>query len=482
MKNNSQRLIFAVLIIAAAHFFCADIAAQESYPLMCRGVKGAEIGFETGSRMSFKFKKGTAKADSGADPASSGLAPGECSWSDRGMRDSEPDIFFHKVEDGMSLSDAEYKWTSELDNPDNYWVFDIAKNGDGQFTVLAARRARRIANLPQNPRPTATPRPDEAEMPDSNNSKKGSRRRPSQATEKKDPAAIEAIVTPCGPNNLQHVKGPTCAGSNWTYSSCEWGYEDLDGNSANGCETPSPLAAGRLDALDFWMRADRGLRTSGPWDKDQGWEGLVGKSRRTLEPNFNGSGRPSVYFNVVFDGVMEQRGDFLVHATYTIFAVIARAGDKRWNYFLSLDPDYNETNRLKLGFRDETTFTFAQGSSIVEARVPESKDRTQYFNVVARLDETSGHQLYLNGVLVGANSNKELIGKEDKTKITELLIGGARGADPYGGDFAAGDVGRFHQFDGYIAEIIIFSVALTDGQRTLVENYLEKKWNPTSKS
>ncbi len=130
----------------------------------------------------------------------------------------------------------------------------------------------------------------------------------------------------------------------------------------------------------------------------------------------------------------------------------------------------------------ETTFTFAQGSSIVEARVPESKDRTQYFNVVARLDETSGHQLYLNGVLVGANSNKELIGKEDKTKITELLIGGARGADPYGGDFAAGDVGRFHQFDGYIAEIIIFSVALTDGQRTLVENYLEKKWNPTSKS
>src|SRR6266542_5232063 len=168
MKNDSlHHLIFAVLIVAATHFFCADTAAQESYPLMCRGVKGAEIGFETGSRMSFKFKKGTAKADAGADPASSGLAPGECSWPDRGMRDGEPDIFFHKIKDGMSLSDAEYSWTKELDNPDNYWVFDIAKNSEGQFIVMAARLAPRIANLPQNPRLTATPRPDEAEMPDS---------------------------------------------------------------------------------------------------------------------------------------------------------------------------------------------------------------------------------------------------------------------------------------------------------------------------
>ncbi len=167
MKNDSRhRLIYAALIVAAVQLFSGGVAAQESYPLMCRGVKDAEIGFETGGRMSFRFKKGTAKADSGADPASSGLAPGECSWSDRGMRDGEPDIFFHKVKEGMSLSDAEYKWTKDLDNSDNYWVFDIAKNSDGQFIVLAARRAPRMTHLPQNPRPIATPRPDEAEMPD----------------------------------------------------------------------------------------------------------------------------------------------------------------------------------------------------------------------------------------------------------------------------------------------------------------------------
>jgi len=161
-----HRLVLVALIAAAAQLFSRSVTAQESYPLMCRGLKGAEIGFETGSRMSFRFKKGTAKADSGADPASSGLAPGECSWSDRGMRDGEPDIFFHKVKDGMSLSDAEYKWTKELDSPDNYWVFDIAKNSDGQFIVREARRAPRMTHLPQNPRPIAAPRPDEAEMPD----------------------------------------------------------------------------------------------------------------------------------------------------------------------------------------------------------------------------------------------------------------------------------------------------------------------------
>src|SRR5882724_2191950 len=157
-----RTLILTVLLGVAFHVSATIGMAQESYPLTCRGIKGAEIGFETGRRMSFRYKKGSA-------PAGAGLSPGECSWSDRGMREGEPDILFHQVKDGADLSNTEYQWTKELDDPDNYWVFDIYKNAEGQFVAKSAQRALHVerpsGEILINPRPTVSSASDEAQMP-----------------------------------------------------------------------------------------------------------------------------------------------------------------------------------------------------------------------------------------------------------------------------------------------------------------------------
>jgi|GEM_PF-5274686 len=63
---------------------------KPSYPLVCRG-GGIISSTLTVTRATdtgrFQFKKGARSAESG-------LAPGECSWLDRGMRDGEPDALF----------------------------------------------------------------------------------------------------------------------------------------------------------------------------------------------------------------------------------------------------------------------------------------------------------------------------------------------------------------------------------------------------
>ena len=54
------------------------------------------IGFQQfgpgNSRLTIGFKRGSR-------PASQGLNPGECSWLDRGMRDSEPEAICQEVKD-----------------------------------------------------------------------------------------------------------------------------------------------------------------------------------------------------------------------------------------------------------------------------------------------------------------------------------------------------------------------------------------------
>lgn len=58
---------------------------QQSYPLVCRGSANLEIGIAPNEgNIAFTFTRGTR-------PASQGLAPGECSWMDRGMYPNEPD-------------------------------------------------------------------------------------------------------------------------------------------------------------------------------------------------------------------------------------------------------------------------------------------------------------------------------------------------------------------------------------------------------
>jgi hypothetical protein len=118
--------------------------APESYPLVCRGAGSLVIGIAPGERnIGFTFTRGT-------KPAGEKLAPGECSWRDRGVHADEPDRVSQHIEEGSESLKvggtlaSENRWYEELHSSDKYWIFQVYNNGKGQLIVTSARPDERI--------------------------------------------------------------------------------------------------------------------------------------------------------------------------------------------------------------------------------------------------------------------------------------------------------------------------------------------------
>ena len=102
------------------------IERPRSYPLLCRGSESLEIAFAPSIRaIGFKFTRGT-------KPAGEGLAPGECSWVDRGMYADEPNKLSQEVEEGWEESlkagktfAPENRWFEELHSSRKSWRFMV---------------------------------------------------------------------------------------------------------------------------------------------------------------------------------------------------------------------------------------------------------------------------------------------------------------------------------------------------------------------
>ena len=133
----SQLLMLMVPLVVTLSVFSTrgSMQAPETYPLVCRGSSAATIWFKPERRLVLKFKRGTA-------PAGSALAPGECSWLDRGMYEAEPDMVVQQVREGGD-DDAQYRWTNDLNDPNNYWTFDVYNDRQGQLLVLSSRKQQR---------------------------------------------------------------------------------------------------------------------------------------------------------------------------------------------------------------------------------------------------------------------------------------------------------------------------------------------------
>ncbi len=123
----------------------AQLKGRESYPLVCRGGRRLEIGIAPGvTNIGFTFSKGT-------KPAGKGLAPGECSWVDRGMHADEPDKVSQFVRKDIPVVGApiwpetlkvylapKNRWYKELHSPDKYWTFMVTNDG-GELNAGDAR-------------------------------------------------------------------------------------------------------------------------------------------------------------------------------------------------------------------------------------------------------------------------------------------------------------------------------------------------------
>ncbi|MDQ2938274.1 MAG: hypothetical protein M3R67_12330 [Acidobacteriota bacterium] len=136
--------ILAIVLVLTLQIFSDSTAARtiEDYPLMCRGGGTLVTGIAPGERnIGFSFTRGS-------KPAGEGLAPGECSWMDRGMYTNEPDRLSQHVEDtsdslkvGGTLA-PENRWYEELHSSDSYWTFMVSNNGRGQLIATSARPNR----------------------------------------------------------------------------------------------------------------------------------------------------------------------------------------------------------------------------------------------------------------------------------------------------------------------------------------------------
>ena len=142
MKRIFLSALLGMGVVVA--IFCSSLVSKaaptpEDYPLVCRGGGDLVIGIAPGEgNIGFSFTRGT-------KPAGEGLAPGECSWMDRGMYPNEPDRVSQHVEEGLESLKVggtlapENRWYEELHSADNYWTFMVSNNGRGQLIATSAR-------------------------------------------------------------------------------------------------------------------------------------------------------------------------------------------------------------------------------------------------------------------------------------------------------------------------------------------------------
>jgi hypothetical protein len=128
-------LSMATLLSTAAGALAAE---PESYPLVCRGAAdlapAVEMMAGTPSAATLAFKKGSR-------PATSGLAPGECSWVDRGLREDEParlrqGVWSPGTYSVIGSQARETPWFDAIRQPITYWTFLVYNDKHSESLVV----------------------------------------------------------------------------------------------------------------------------------------------------------------------------------------------------------------------------------------------------------------------------------------------------------------------------------------------------------
>src|SRR5882762_7212533 len=133
MKRRFLSLLIGVGMVALIFpLFSGNRAARlaESYPLVCRGSESFKLDPPTKCEGCTNVETEEPRARyvaftfiRGSKPSGKGLAPGECSWLDRGMWADEPDRIVQEIE-GVGV-DEKYAWIKELHSPASYWTFNV---------------------------------------------------------------------------------------------------------------------------------------------------------------------------------------------------------------------------------------------------------------------------------------------------------------------------------------------------------------------
>lgn len=166
---------------------------------------------------------------------------------------------------------------------------------------------------------------------------------------------------------------------------------------------------------------------------------------------------------VSFDGgeYLEFDGSFLANTDYTVFAVVQRRSSTNPNHYLGGTTESNNQN-LHLGWRTSTELTHAQwglgaGNDYNINVAPFNATDLRPELHVFRHSSTEGKSTFIDGSLEANSTNESSLASFDGAAI---------------GRFRTSDF-----FTGDVAEILIYTEALSDADRVGIESYLTSKWN-----
>ncbi len=273
---------------------------------------------------------------------------------------------------------------------------------------------------------------------------------------------------------------------------CPVGFEDLDKNTTNGCETKTPAGI-TPTALKLWLRADRGLTCassavtawadqSGNSDNAAPVSGHTGPScgSQTL----NGYGVPvfspvspdgglDASLAALEDGVLKVDLGFLVGTPYTVFAVEQRStATPLHQYFIGsgvvlnygCGADAGTDKALHVGYRNSGEFTFAQFCDDNAVVLGADAGLGVSVDSVRNAAGDAGVHIELDGAAQIAVN----------TSPTAFLASSIEGRIGRGYETTTFfDDTRYH---GVIAEIIVYVGVMTDADRAAVTAYLKAHW------
>jgi prepilin-type N-terminal cleavage/methylation domain-containing protein len=170
------------------------------------------------------------------------------------------------------------------------------------------------------------------------------------------------------------------------------------------------------------------------------------------------NGLPSINFDGSSD-FLGFDGTILAGKSYTVIVVEKRLSSAGNDYFIS-GSQSGDNQGPHLGYRTNTTMTFAQFANDLDVAVSGFASPTPYMHIFI-FNSGNGKTYYKNGV--------QLINSKTSGALTPLI-------SYNGAQIAKFSNGGGAYYNGNIGEIIIFSRAIKNSERLNIENYLQAKW------
>jgi hypothetical protein len=252
--------------------------------------------------------------------------------------------------------------------------------------------------------------------------------------------------------------------------------EDESGNEDNNTVevSVSPSNPGTMVPLylQIWYRADAGVYSdagttiANDSDPVQQWNDRSGKDNHATQstagagPDFMDNvlnGHPVLRFNGSSD-YMDYDGTVIANTDYTVIVATGRSSAKYENYILgsAMQVGYQS---LHFGFRSDTLFTIDQFNNGLDAAIMSYSSKV--FEIYSGIcDSLNGHFIYINNIFKVSNTNIDGLTGHVSPKIGQHL-----------------GISGYVYYEGDIAEILIYDKALSDSERSAIEQYLMIKYN-----